>query len=740
MSEFNENNQDIKTDDTSVNQEQQTASESSAQKITQLFGEGPEVVSGVDVAKKGSGKIIAVIVAVVVLIFGASAACYACIPQVKNAVKMLMNSPEEYYAWVEEENIDEYSWLFDAFEDVEYIGGTSKTVANIDSQGIEKLIMDTTGGSLADIGMKFPSTMTVEAKTADVDGVLSVNESIAFDGNPLMTYNVYIKDSKLYYQIPELSSSYICFDFEQIIELILSNASVGEAADISSMLPEGVSFDEEIISEEELRELLVKYTNILLENVQNVKLEKNASCEADGVKCEYTKLKVNIDEGTLFAFAKAAVKELKNEETVIKIVEMLGLTKSEYQAAIDELSSGLEKYDLSGGNVIAVMNVYVNSKGEVVGREFTDPEESDEMFRMGYMLANDSNKYGFTLFVEDGSEKYSVDGNAAENSGKLSGEGRLNNNGENILGITFKDFETVDELCKGSFTIGLSSYGLDDMTFKFDIKDGKQICSTDFTYQGTKLFDITEEITKGKPDSITAFDESAKVYNFTADGSELEQYEAEINTEEFAKKFLNVFGMDEAYIDEFMQGFSEGFSYGIADDYDDFMPETETDLDFDTTVDDSAFDNDPYVVNTAEYDLTKVKIQIDGKDVTLPGKVDGIMNDVDFGEDSTLQPGDYGYGFSSDYTMTVTVENKTDKPLDAKECDIINISATEDSNFDVVVDDIKIGDDITKATEKYNATLEDPVSGFIDVISPDGYSYITFFYESGKIYEIDLNF
>lgn len=730
MSEFNENNQEMTTEKTSVETPVEPAAPAESQE-PQFFTDSTEAAAGVEIAKKGPGKIIAVIVAVVVLLFGCSAASYAFVPQVKNTVKMLVNSPEEYYAWVESENADEFSWLTEAFEEAENTDSVANAVINLDSAAIDKLISENTGSSLEQIGFKLPSSIGMEIKSAEVGGIQSANESITIDGNPVMTYNGYVKDGKIYYQIPELSSSYICFDSAQFFEMAASESGDTEAVEMLSAISEMFSGEEEIISDEELAELLTKYSDMLFSSATNVKLSKNAKCEADGVKCNYTKLAVNIDEGSLYTFAKKAVKELKDEKVIIEIAEKFGVTKEQYQTAVKELSDQLGTYEISGGNTLCVMNIFVNNKGEVVGREFVSTEEAEEPFGVGYTLTEDGGKYGFTAYADIEGEKISVNGNAKEKSGKFTGEGSVANNGEDVFNFSFKDIECDDEFVKGSVTLGLSAFELDDMTLNFDAKDGKQTFDTEFTYNGTKLFDIAVEASSETPESITVFNESAKVYNLTNDGAEMEQYLAEVNLKDFATGILKAFGL-EAYTDQFIQGFEQGFAGGMTDE----LP-----LDTDIT-DEEGFIEAPeesYDENEVEYDLSGVKVEVNGKAVALPCKIDGILDNVKF-EEAAIEAHSFGYGYDDDYTVNVSVENTSDSPLKPQECDVVNLSVTEDAGVAVSVDGITFGDDIQKVAEKYGCTIADTSSGYIDIVDSEEYNYISFFYMDGKIYEIDLSF
>ena len=738
MSEFNENNQEFAPENASTEIKSEPAP---ATEEPQFFNEGAEVVSGVEVAKKGAGRIVAVIVAVIVLLFGCCAASYAFIPQVKNTVKMLINSPAEYYAWVENENVSCVEDVFDELEDFEYNVNSDINVS-LDPQTIAELQAES-----GETGF-MPESFNISQKATEIDGYMAMNQVMSMNDTPLMTYNIYLKDGKIYYQIPELSSSYLCIDFAEIYDLAAQEAEDPAALEMISGLLTDMQNGEELITNDELKNLILKYTDMLFSSAENVELVKDVACEADGVKSEYTKLVVNVDEGMCYTFAKKAVKELRNEEVVIRIAEKLGVSKEEYQSAIDSLSEQLGTYEVSGGEAVLVMGVYVNSKGEIVGREFTTPLEED--LKIGYTLTNDGDKYGFNAYVNaDGTEQVAVNGNATEKSGKLTGEATLKAAGQDMLGVSFKDFETEDEITKGTLTLDMSALsamaadidgetaGFDDMTCVFDEKDGKQLVTMDMTYGGKKIATCEMTASNEKPDSITVFTEDAKVYGIL----EAEQYANEIDVEGFAKKLSESFGITEEEAAEFVQGFVGGMTSSLADEeltLDEVLTESEDDFDMEFTDEDFS-DEDPYAESTANCDLSKAKIQINGKDVTLPGKVDGVLDKVTF-EEETIEPDYFAYAFNDEYTITASVYNSTDKPLKPAECDVTGVSASEGSGVEISVDGFTFGDDIAKVAEKYGHKLTDTDTGFLDLYDEVNYSYVTFFYEGGKIYEIDLSF
>ncbi|MGN0613451.1 MAG: hypothetical protein ACI4JB_06075 [Porcipelethomonas sp.] len=733
MSEFNEiNSQDNTAGNNLSEPASVTEPAAAAADYTGSTKNGsPEIVSGVEAVKKNPTKIIAIIIAAVVLLFGCCGAAYALIPQVKNTVKMLVNSPEEYYLWVEQENMEYVSdFISDLSEKTEDVNINSDVKVNLDSAAINKLMMDNGGTSLSELGISLPSEITITEKGSEIDGYIALNQAISAGDDELLTYNIYMKDGKYYYQIPTLSNSYLCMDSASMLSKAAEESGNELMSGFANMLT-GAGEKESFISSDDLTMLITKYSDTLFTNITNVELEKNAECEADGVKAAYTKLKANIDEGTLFSFIKEALNLLKDDEIIIGICEdNFEIPKEEYQEEIDSILSEFGNMEISGGKTILVMNVYVDSMGNIVGRTFENAADSEETFSLGYLCTRDGNSYGFSAFVDADDERVSVDGNCTEDSDKFTGKASLSSaDQEDVLGLTFKDFSADDDIITGSVTLGLSAFELDDMTIVFEEKDGKQVVSGDITSDGTKLGSFTAEASKEKPDSLVVFNDNETVYDIF-DENQLSQYREGIDSEGLAKAICGVLGIPEDQIDEFVEGFESGFSNGLAGEV---VTEAVDDFDYDADYD--------IAYEDVEYDLSKVKIQLDGKDIKLPGKVDSILDKVKFEEES-IEAGDYGYGYTDDYSICISVENSSDKEMNAADCDITGLSIDKSSGLSISVDGIALGDDIQKAADKFGFELSDSEMGCLTIndADPEKYNYISICYYDGVITYFDINF
>lgn len=736
MSDFNENNNQNEIPDSQVteNKAEDIQPVQSAEPVI----DGAEIISGVEAKrKKGPAAVIAVIVAVLIVLAGGSAAAYNLSPWVKNNVKMLINDPEEYYAWVENENMDSAAEaIADAYDSM--TGSDTKNVnmelnANLETDAVAALIEESAGVSLADAGITIPGNISFTEGGSVVDGYTAVNAKLNADSKTLMTVNGYLKDGSYYYQVPELSSSYIKMDLNQIMEAALAES--GLDASVGSLFTDMATGKglQEILTDKELEELITKYFNIVFTNIKDVELEKGVECEVNGVKAKYSQLTADIDEGALYGILKDVLKEAKNDKTIIKIVESTGaMTKDEYTAAVDSLLEQMGEYSISGGDTVVTMNVFVDSKGIIMGRSFEIPDS--EEIQIDYMTVENDNDLAFELNVAADGEGVKVNGDMEEKSEKVNGTIKADilgtADGDMSFEIGLKDIKKVNEekgYCTGEISVNLSSFGLGEIAVNLDSDGKSQEIATEIVADGTKYADISLKYSDAKPEDITPFNESEQVYNYTEDGGELNQYIESADLEGFLKGISDVIGIDLNSLMDLSGGYDDPYGIDSADDTDDLNSDNYDDYTYPESV---------------QYDFTKIKMQLNGKDIALPGKIDGVLDKVEINKTS-IDAGMYEYFYSEDGSVAVYLENQTDASLAPEECTITGISVTDESDLKLTVDGIGAGSNIADAVSKFGCKLEDEKSGYTYIENTNNdeyYGEITFFYNEGIIYEVDVDF
>ncbi len=726
MSDFNEN------------QNNEQVNQAAAPVTTEMpaFSEA-QVIEGAEPAKK---KPIFLIIAIIVVVLAAGcAAAYNFIPWVKNNVKMRISSPEKYYAWVEEENVneaaDKISESYGKIADTTSTKSEIELKADIDPTNVGALIEELTGSPLSSSGITLPSSLSVKAGADVSDGVKSSFQLSAVD-KTLATLNMYIQDGTYYYQIPEISPAYLTMNLNDIMEAVSSEMDSQVAAFMEGYLDTLTSASgdpstlENIISEKELNELIVKYFTIVFENVDDVELEKGVSCKANGAEAKYNMLTADIDQGTLFSIAKDALKEAKKDKTIIKIVEKFGVSNEDYTAAIDSVLDELGSLEVSGGETLFKMNVYVDSKGAICGREIEIPDEENVDF--GYYIVEDGDDTSYEVNLMADNQGVKLSGKSTEKSNKESGDFKLSiigldDEGDFEIPISYKDIEVVNEskgYTKGEFSIDFSGFDMPVITLALDSDGKSQTIKSDITVDGTNYGTITLTSKEELSMDIPAFDSSQKTYQITEEGDELQQYlmDSNVGLTTFINDFGAAFGVD---------GLGSIFgSAALTDDtsYDDQFSG------LDETV-------SPDVVDTAKasYDFSKLNIQFNGQTFAIPSKIDGILNYVK-AEESQVEAGSFASCYSDDYTFGVTLTNNTDKAAAPADCVVSGFSVSEGAQITVSVDGITIGSNISDVVSKYGATLEDPNSGYVTIYdTASDWNDITFYYYEGKINSIYMD-
>lgn len=735
MSEINENNEIQKEESANISSEETQQTPLINEAIPEMSG--AEVISGVELKSKSPISIIVAIAAAFLILVMGGFSAYAFNPWVKNNVKMALSSDENYFEWVFNENIEksaeEIADIYDKITDVQSNDGTVLLKSDLESDTITEAMENESGVSLADFGITIPESISISAQSGESeDDVLAEGLQLNLNDETVLTANMFFKDGKIYYQIPELSSSYI--------EADISSLSLYESYDFDS---EDIELDgdalteiltngdlQDLLSDDELEDFIVKYMAIFAKNVQSVEKEKNAEVEVNGVKAEYTLLTAKIDEGTAYSFAKEALTEAKDDETIIKLVNKLGLfTEDEYKSEIENLLDELGSYEVKGGETICNMKFYVDSKGVIRGidAQFTESSGMEDL-TLKAMTAVDGDKTVLDMAIAENEEGLTIVGEETNKKDVYNADYQISVS-DTVIGLKCNDVEVVsddNDYCKGEIVFDLSSFDLGEIAVNLESDGKSQDINTDITVDGTKYASVSMNISNEKAESLPVFDSSQKVYNT----DNADEYLSEVDIESVTSKIKDITGIDL---------YSLFSTYPMVDDT--------LDTEYIDDYSDIEVDDDDYFFNEDEedypepvsYDFSKLEIKLDGQKIVLPGKIEDIFSKVKF-EHDTIDGNTFEYISNDDYTVAVCLENQTDKAAKMEDCIVSSISVSEGAPVSISVDGITIGSDIKDVVKKYGCELTDSDYGYVTIEdSTDDYDNLTFFYYDDKVYEIDID-
>ena len=219
-----------------------------------------------------------------------------------------------------------------------------------------------------------------------------------------------IKDKVIYFGLPSLNDRYIAITDEDV-----------ETADEGSFILMQIVSDDEIRkalpSQEELNELLDKYTGIMLENVEDVEMSTE-TVEIDGVKQKLTVVKVEIEPEDAKVIAKALLNEARGDKVIKKYIndisklfekkEIITDADEVYDDFVKSIDEALEEIDEDVEEEFEdefeeeetfTLYTYVDSAHNVVGRKVSI--EGDEL---SYVTVKNGKKVGLEVLIDSGED------------------------------------------------------------------------------------------------------------------------------------------------------------------------------------------------------------------------------------------------------------------------------------------------------------------------------------------------
>jgi hypothetical protein len=399
--------------------------------------------------KKPKTKLIAAVVIAVIILGGAIFALTN--GSLANTIALMTKSPAEYYSSIEKQGINEgvdaltasYEKYLDLYKQQKNTG--------IAQDADVKITVNPQFTSM----LGLTDFQSIEAKISTLSK--GTNEKttmgLSYNNQALVTFNALLnsENSELYLNVPELSSAYLLYSLDDLMSYTGESMYGYDSREYTKKIEELITSD--AVTPQVLNTMLKKYSSIIVDNLTNVKLEKNVSITASDSKDNYNKLTAEITEKDFQTMISAILKEAKNDEDLKNLLVALEVcTKDEYADLVDNAIKEIEDdTDISTDDPV-YMNVYVDKNGKIMGREFTSSEK--DATGGGYYLVVKGAKVGLTGWVKE-------NGN---NIVDFSADGSVSNNGFNGKIVTnFTDSEDN------------TTY-----TFNVDVENAKQVTDTGY--------------------------------------------------------------------------------------------------------------------------------------------------------------------------------------------------------------------------------------------------------------------
>lgn len=480
-------------------------------------------------------------------------------PTALNVFAETTMSTDEYYKSIESSNLDkQIESITKAYGN--YLDNYEKSSKGIGTEVSLKATLD--------------SSITSSLGFEGLDSIKATILSMQTNQKSKSTISLYTNDQKFtslnlftdskkdlaYLLIPELSKAYLKLPLNSEDLSGLTNSLSNK--DITALLSNNP------LTEELLSKILKKYTSIVVAELNNVKITGNDKVTASNVSTDCTKFTVKLNNATILSIAEKILTTAKyDNELKTLLIKFKLCTNAEYnrfvQNTLDQIDAA--KVELGNSNTseeVITMNVWTDSKGNIIGREFSYDLDS-ETISLGYKATRNNLDLGFEAWYTSNTEKIDIVGKAVVGLTGLTGNVKFTYGDQStseVLNVDFKNVLLTTQSAKsyinGKFTI--TSTSLPDMSIVVNLTGNteKQSFKLDIEQAGTTFvsFLITSKEVPYKEFKLPT--KPAKIYDVE---TQMDSYISSSNIVQYLKsinKKINVDGIN-AYIDQIIDVYSE---------------------------------------------------------------------------------------------------------------------------------------------------------------------------------------
>lgn len=368
-----------------------------------------------------------------------------------NFFRRTFSSPENYYHYVEKKTVEDASADFAEMYGryfLDNLDTSGKTVsAQIDvkmgESGQDLLEL----ADLAGVDLSWLESASLAMDSSASKEAVSLGLKAALNGVNIISGNIVVdlEEEALYLQLPEVNERYMGVEFD-----------TSDLGDIEEMWEMYEILERVCPDQKKAEQLVNRYFTTAIDCVDDV-TKKKGVLEAEDIEQKCTVLTVTLDEETAQKVMIAILTQMKDDkdiEGIIKnvmaeetLVEELYLDDmspeeayDEFQDWIDEELEYMEDYDDYSDDKIK-MRVYVNNKGEIVGRTISVDDTTIKM-----LMPEKGKKFGYELSYKDSyyDESMAITGTGTRSGDKIDGEFALEYNDISMADISVEDFNTQD--------------------------------------------------------------------------------------------------------------------------------------------------------------------------------------------------------------------------------------------------------------------------------------------------------
>lgn len=457
--------------------------------------------------------------------------------------------------------------------DTEEVKGNAEIKVSLEDGG--KAIL----GMLSPVDISWLADASISGNVSMSDKSMTEFMDVNVNGTKICTIEYYFdtENSEIYMRIPELSEGYIKMNMEQMTQEAVEEAdqeldsSFTTSLDLADSMNSYFSTLENLPEADLVTSILTRYTDIIFDNVADAENPGAQEAVAGDVSQELSVLEGHVTQAEALPMFQQILDTAKSDEELKGLIETWteamndpDYTYETFLEAIEDMEKDLDteadETDESG----FILRAWVDSDGEVVGRQFllNDDEQEEELF--GYLCTADGDKRGFSMQLGSGDDKVAIEGSGELKGDLLSGTYTISSGEADAAVIDVTDYDTKavqDGIWKGTYTISGAPVEDEDGN-SYDPFGGMQLI---FTADGADEDSIdwnlaiaaggatlgSVSLTGGNGgEALAAVDVASltDVYDFSND-DEIEAYTASMNMDAITENLTSA-GMPEGWLDD----------------------------------------------------------------------------------------------------------------------------------------------------------------------------------------------
>lgn len=395
-----------------------------------------------------------------------------------NSYHRNFSTPEEYYRWVERKSIQKNAEVFAEY----YVNYFVEQLHRYDTHvsGEIRVELGDAGRDMmdmADVDLSWFEKGAFTFESTSKDGVQQSITGLEIGGEKLLSMETImdLKDEAAYLGFPGLSQRYLAVDTGQK-EFIedFSFAFGMEPEEYLEYMELLEVLYRECPDKRQMEALANRYLELLLNSIDNVKMRTGKTVRVGDISQKCTTLKIYLDKNDIQDMLREFLKELQEDSEIeMLLVQVYDLAEEldldigyyrdgddfygAFQDSIDEILDDMDYYVTYHDEL--EMTVYVDDKGQVIGRTMEFPNSWDEV-SFSYLNPHKGSKFGYKASIIADGEEVSVTGSGRDFGNKINGSFTVRYEGTGIVDVEVKGFD-MKSLRKGyingSFTVTVPS-------------------------------------------------------------------------------------------------------------------------------------------------------------------------------------------------------------------------------------------------------------------------------------------